>query len=61
MVIGGKDIFKAENHGDCLAKESIDEWISYIAWGLSIIIHSLNPSTIIIGGGVSSKVKNFFI
>lgn len=58
-VIGGKDIFKAENHGDRLAKESIDEWISYIAWGLSIIIHSLNPSTIIIGGGVSKQGEEF--
>ncbi|WP_165000762.1 ROK family protein [Xylanivirga thermophila] len=59
VAISGKDIFEAEKHGDRLAMNVINEWITYISWGLSIIVHSLNPSTIIIGGGVSAQGKEF--
>lgn len=53
--IDGKSIFKAEEKGDRLAKAVIEEWIFYISWGLVSLIHSLNPSIIVIGGGVSAQ------
>lgn len=53
--INGKTIFEAEQRGDTLANELIEKWIFYISWGLVSLIHSLNPSIIIIGGGVSAE------
>lgn len=53
--ITGSDIFSAAQAGDRLARECIDDWTNYIAWGLSIVVHSLDPGIIIIGGGVSAQ------
>lgn len=53
--LNGKNIFDAEKHGDRLAREVLEEWIFYVSWGLVSLIHSLNPSTIVIGGGVSAQ------
>lgn len=58
-AINGKSIFEAEQRGDVLAKQLIDEWIYYISWGLVSLIHSLNPSMIVIGGGVSAQGRAF--
>lgn len=57
--LNGERIFRAEQSGDLLAREAIETWIGYIARGLSIIIHSFNPDTIIIGGGVSRQGASF--
>ncbi len=53
--LNGETIFQVERKGDILAREVINDWIYHIAWGLSTIIHSLNPELIIIGGGISRE------
>ena len=54
-----KAIFEAEKEGDALAKSVMNRWIFYISWGLASLIHSLNPSIIVVGGGVSAQGRPF--
>lgn len=57
--IDGRAIFEAEKEGDALAKSVMNRWIFYISWGLASLIHSLNPSIIVVGGGVSAQGRPF--
>lgn len=48
-----KCILEAINLGDYKAKKIFDEMIDNLAFGLSHVIHILNPEIVIIGGGLS--------
>ncbi len=46
-------IIKAAHQGDQYAIELIEEAGGYLAWGMAILIHLLNPEIIIIGGDMA--------
>ncbi len=49
----GRKIFQALDR--CDVKTAIDEWIEEIGYGLISLIHILNPSCVILGGGVMEQ------
>lgn len=51
----GKSIFKRAADNDNNINEHIDEWINEIVYGLVSITLILNPSCIVLGGGVMSQ------
>ena len=51
--IGVRDIFEAAESGDKVANDVINKTAYYLAIGLADIAATINPKTIIIGGGVS--------
>ncbi|WP_416148498.1 ROK family transcriptional regulator [Salipaludibacillus sp. HK11] len=52
-LLDGQQIFESALEGDPLAKRVLHETGEYLGVGILNIIHFLNPSMIIIGGGVS--------
>lgn len=54
-VLNGKEIFEFEKQGLKVYTEIIDEWVEYIIEGLLSIIYIFNPSSIILGGGVTKQ------
>ena len=55
--VDGKLAFDAAKQGDPAAIEVVDQYISYIAAGLSTLISIFRPQVIIIGGGIGSQGK----
>ncbi|WP_173915558.1 ROK family transcriptional regulator [Halobacillus sp. Marseille-Q1614] len=58
--IDGKMIYEAALEGDPLSKEVLKEAGIYLGIGLTNLIHTINPTKIIIGGGVS-KAGDFLL
>jgi glucokinase len=54
-----KQIFDRYYSGDPLAKQAVDQYISYLGAGLANIINIFNPQIVIIGGGVSEAGEDF--
>lgn len=52
-AVSAKHVFLAKEAGDPVAVQVVDRAIRYMALGLANIIHTFNPDTIVIGGGVS--------
>lgn len=46
-------ILPALNQGDHHAAELLSEYADTLAWGLSHVVHLINPQIIVLGGGVS--------
>lgn len=55
-----KDVFDAAVNGDNGATAVVDKAAFYLGLGLSHIANALNPSKIVIGGGVSAAGEFFF-
>ncbi|UTR13350.1 ROK family transcriptional regulator [Salipaludibacillus sp. LMS25] len=55
--LDGQLIYKCAEEGDEIAKKVLEETGAYLGFGLLNIIHFLNPSMVIIGGGVSKSGK----
>lgn len=53
MQIDGEVVFEAAKKGDTLAVQIIDEYISYLAAGISTFITIFRPEVIILGGGMA--------
>lgn len=53
LLSNGRIIF--EHLGEPLVRRLIDEWITEIVYGLVTITHMLNPSCIILGGGIMEQ------
>lgn len=51
--LNAKEIFDAAKAGDAIALEIVDKTAYYLAIGLASVANTLNPSKIILGGGVS--------
>ncbi len=47
--------FRAAEQGDASAKEVVDEFVEYLAVGISNIINVFQPDVVCIGGGVSGE------
>jgi len=53
--INGRQIFEKALNGDSDYIGIVDSWITEILIGLTGIIHSLNPSLIVMGGGIMEQ------
>ena len=53
--LSGKTAFRAMQEGDKVAKEVVDEYISYLTTGLVNIINIFQPNVLSIGGGISNE------
>lgn len=53
-LINGEIVFEAAQKGDSLAMAIIDEYISYLAGGISTFITIFRPEVIILGGGIAN-------
>ena len=53
--INGRTAFDAARLGDAPAQEVVDEYISYLACGLTNIINIFQPEVLSIGGGISNE------
>lgn len=56
--VSGKTAFDAMAEGDPLAKQVVEEYISYLATGIVNIINIFQPDVLCIGGGVSNQGEN---
>ncbi|WP_208560131.1 ROK family glucokinase [Marinilactibacillus kalidii] len=52
-TVDAKTVFDAAKNGDTFANRVVDEVCNYLALACGNIANTLNPSTIVIGGGVS--------
>ncbi|MBM7686274.1 MAG: sugar kinase [Defluviitaleaceae bacterium] len=52
-LCNGRKIFAALDRKE--VREAVDEWIKEIAFGLVSLIHIMNPSCVILGGGVMEQ------
>ncbi len=53
--VSGKTAFSAMKKGDAPAKEVVDEYISYLACGISSMINIFQPEVLVIGGGICNE------
>ncbi len=56
--ISGKTAFACMKKGDVCAKEVVDEYISYLACGLTNIINIFQPEVLVIGGGICNEKED---
>ena len=57
-LINPKTVFDACEAGDVVAKEIINNYINFLAIGISNLINILQPDAIVIGGGISKQEDN---
>ncbi|MBQ4258093.1 MAG: ROK family glucokinase [Clostridia bacterium] len=53
--VSGRTAFDGLRAGDPTAKEVVDEYVSYLATGLTNIINIFQPEVILLGGGVAKE------
>ena len=53
--VNAKIPFDAMEAGDATAKAVVDNWIEYVACGISNVVNTFEPEAICIGGGVSNQ------
>ena len=53
--VDGRTAFNAAREGDAAAKAVVDQYLTYLAEGLTNLINLLQPEVICIGGGVSNE------
>lgn len=53
--ISGKTAFKYSKEGDGYAKEVVDEYVRYLACGITNLINIFQPEVLAIGGGISNE------
>lgn len=58
MRVNGITPFKAAAAGDVAAKAVIDDYVKYLAVGVSNVINIFQPAVVCIGGGVSGEGEN---
>jgi glucokinase len=51
----GRHVFEAVYEGNEEAEKLVSGWIDEIAYGITGLIHTLNPEMVLIGGGVSAQ------
>ena len=53
--LSGKSAFALAKKGDADAQKIVDRWISYVAEGVTDLMNILQPSLLLIGGGISRE------
>lgn len=53
--VSGKTAFKAMREGDAAGREVVDEYLSYLATGLTDMVNIFQPEVLSIGGGISNE------
>ncbi len=53
--VNGKTAFDAMKKGDAIAREVVDEYIKYLACGITNFINIFQPEVLSIGGGISKE------
>lgn len=53
--VSGRTAFNAAKQGDKAAKAVVDQYISYVADGVTSIINIFQPNMLVIGGGISRE------
>lgn len=53
--VGGRTAFLAAKEGDAAAQKIVDEWICYVAEGISNMISIFQPQVLSIGGAISNE------
>ena len=53
--VGGKTPFDGRDAGDPTAMAVVDQYLEYLAQGISNLINLLEPDTVVLGGGVSAQ------
>ncbi len=53
--VSGKTAFAAARRGDSVGQEIVDEYISYLACGITNIINIFQPNVLSIGGGICNE------
>ncbi len=53
--IGGRTAFDAADQGDETGKAVVEQYINYLADGLSGIVNVFRPEVVVLGGGVSNQ------
>lgn len=56
--VSGRTAFDAMAAGDPIAKQVVEEYISYLATGVINIINIFQPDVLCVGGGVSNQGEN---
>ena len=59
--VSGKTAFAAMKQGDAAGAEVVDEYISYLACGLSNMINIFMPEILVIGGGICNEGDNLLV
>ncbi len=59
--VGGRTAFQAAREGDETARMVVDEYIRYLAIGLTNMINLFQPEIICLGGGVSNEGDDLFL
>jgi len=54
-LVNGKFVFDVADMGDQVAQDVIEQYLRYVAVGLSNVIDILQPDTIVVGGGISAQ------
>ncbi len=55
VELTGKNIFQAAKAGDAVAKSVVDQYIFYVAEGITNFVNVLQPEVITLGGGISHE------
>lgn len=50
--------FNAQKRGDAVAKQLVDEYVAYLACGITNLINTFQPEILSIGGGISGERDN---
>ncbi len=56
--VSGRTAFDAARCGDAAAKQVVDEYICYLACGITNIVNIFQPEILVIGGGISGEKDN---
>lgn len=59
--ISSEEVVIAAHAGDALATQVLDEVVEYLAQGIGIAVTLLNPSVVIIGGGLSEVPEELLL
>ena len=59
--VSGRTAFNAQKAGDRYAKEVVDDYVYYLADGITNMINIFQPETVAIGGGVSGEGDNLLV
>ena len=59
--VNAKTVFDANELGDETAKQVIDNYIEYLACGITNVVNIFQPEVICIGGGISKEGDNLIV